>query len=294
MKKSKLLIPAIAFLVVSMAAAATSTVAWFTATTTVTSSLSNLIAASAEGSLKVDYQTTAALGFKTAHAYGTYGTEATLGELNVLRDCSINLTTPAAPTAWSATKNADGTIKDNSFDSVDYTSSSKDPKSSYYFFAKFDLKFKVETTDAAMKNDIILSEGSLATLATEKIYSSVRVGIVQGTNYHVWAPGFIAADNGTPRALSFVTSATAADTTTYTYTESATAGQKSFKTIPTTYTYDSTTVPNYIGRVTGSQEIEASFYVWFEGTDADCVVDKISATAYTLSMKFAAVKGPTA
>ena len=45
MKKSKLLIPAIAFLVVSMAAAATSTVAWFTANTATTVTLNNVIAA---------------------------------------------------------------------------------------------------------------------------------------------------------------------------------------------------------------------------------------------------------
>src|SRR5574344_1043681 len=53
MKKSKLLIPAVGFLMISLAAAGTSTVAWFTSTTAATAAISNIAAAKVDGSLTV-------------------------------------------------------------------------------------------------------------------------------------------------------------------------------------------------------------------------------------------------
>ena len=53
MKKSKLLIPAVGFLMISLAAAGTSTVAWFTSTTAATATLGNIVGAKVDGGLKI-------------------------------------------------------------------------------------------------------------------------------------------------------------------------------------------------------------------------------------------------
>jgi len=116
MKKSKLLIPAVGFLMISLAAAGTSTVAWFTSTTAATATLGNIVGAKVDGGLKI-YATNAATvdhdsdtATAKIEAYGiTDQTIDTTAEATTtlaygiqtkgyLRDASLNLTTSAGTT----------------------------------------------------------------------------------------------------------------------------------------------------------------------------------------------------
>src|SRR5574344_1569382 len=108
MKKSKLLIPAVAFLVVSI------TVAWFTANTQVSSKMTKLIAASSDGSLFIDsaYDANAGFGataktFVADTAYNTLTAQTPDLAAETLRDGSVNV---ANGSAYYRNKNANGTL----------------------------------------------------------------------------------------------------------------------------------------------------------------------------------------
>ena len=306
MKKSKLLIPAIAFLVVSMAAAATSTVAWFTANTATTVTLNNVIAASAEGSLYVDWATAAnTYGITTANTYNAdpqaVTTQSASLSLNTLRDASIAL--GATSTAYYADKTSAGAIDPGKYTAVS-ADTSKDPGSAYYYYAKFELKFIIHATDQTQKFHIFMDKGSSLTLPTgdegsKHIYSAVRVGMVKSDNSTaVWAPKYDATSDydsvttGTQTnetaALTYVSSATA--TSTYAYAAACDATNAGFTSFPATDAFANTTYKNYIGEATSATPITCTFFVWFEGEDKFCNVSEIQSAAYTLALHFSAVR----
>ena len=301
MKKSKLLIPAVAFLTVSIAAAATSTVAWFAASTSVAASASHLISATTEGSLTVQSKQTIAYGCST-DADSSFGTDANV-TFGTLRDSSLNMTTET-PSTYKVTKNPDGTVPAAA--SRIYTaanmaaSSSKDATSDFYFYAKFSLVFKITAANTSVYR-IFLNDPTLSTLTTPNgtdITSAIRVGYNAGTNYSVWAPGYIyGVDklNTSTSALVYVNQAGtgAAAVSTYTFSETADsfATAHAFKTVPASVAYADNGKANYIGEATNGTDLEVVFYVWYEGEDFYCDEDLLTgATEATLGMHFAAIR----
>lgn len=311
MKKSKLLIPAVAFLVVSMAAAATSTVAWFTANTAVSASVSNIIAASSDGSLYIDsaYNANEGCGAtlkeydsKTDLSAATKTTADNIA-LSELRDASFDVNNAKAS---YINKNADGSLGTTYAD----VAAPKDPNSKYYFYATFKLRFVVKTTDESQKYDIFLSSGSALTLAgsyANHIDSAVRIGMITGSKKNVWAPNYDTTDTdplakkNSATEISYVSNTGAAIAeSTYTYTEAA-GSSVSYKTGTNITTFDATpsysAQSNYLGRInsfaSGYGSLETTFYIWFEGRDVFCINDNVqtSAQAFSLSLQFNSIKG---
>src|SRR5574344_1200962 len=321
MKKSKLLIPAVAFLVVSIAAAATSTVAWFTANTQVSSKMTKLIAASSDASLFIDsaYDANAGFGataktFVADTAYNTLTAQTPDLAAETLRDGSVNV---ANGSAYYRNKNANGTLA-NTYSA---TTAAKDAGSRYYYYLNVQLKFVVKAASATQKFDIYLDSSSAltvpATYTNKHIDSALRIGMVTGDKQNVWAPNYdtthdinnttIGTKNGT--ALRYVSAATdtydLANFPTYTYTAAA-GTSVGYSTCTNIATYDATpsykTTSNYIGRINTLDPnlygtLTTTFYVWFEGEDIFCTnangTDQIqtpSADKFSLQMKFNSLK----
>ena len=98
MKKSKkLLIPAFAILAISIAAAATSTIAWFTSSNRSNVNVSNIIA-KAEGNLDATYSTSILYGAQSDVAVGTaLPINDTPIAINTLRDASLDISGASFP-----------------------------------------------------------------------------------------------------------------------------------------------------------------------------------------------------
>src|SRR5574344_895008 len=150
MKKSKLLIPAVGFLMISLAAAGTSTVAWFTSTTAATATLDNLFASKVDGNLKIWSTVDTALTTPIAgasyavtttsvqtKALAGVSTEATIQAGAKLRDSSVSMaatgtshdcfipkdyatTTPYAPTSFKLTSTTNGSYYSGDADAAIY------------------------------------------------------------------------------------------------------------------------------------------------------------------------------
>jgi hypothetical protein len=223
MKKSKIIIGAIALLGVSVAATTTTTLAWFTATNKATVAISNVVAVNASASLKATLSGTAGHGVKTT---GGAGTEATSITIEALRDCSLDLKAGTEGKLASIAKvdsngsltgyshlsdiAASATIDDDKEGS--YASQYKvgDETKNIYYYAEFDIKLELGTAINQKYNVFFDPTASTLNLNGDSklIDSAVRVGLRNKTelikdtnytgtankavlaNYMVWAPNY--------------------------------------------------------------------------------------------------------
>jgi len=285
----KLLIPAVALLTISVAAAATSTIAWFASSNLANVNVSNIIA-KAEGNLDATFSSYTAYGAQTAATSAALPAEETGIAINALRDASLDLTGTVA--CVEKGKSIDGALA-NSYRTIDVTADSLDEKAKTYYFAKIDFNFKISgTLDAGKDYGIFFRSEALTSAVT--IASAVRVGLKSNDAYCVWAPYYSTTSNtGSTAALKFAKSTdTTTGTGSYQYSSTGTTGgDKAFSShtvADTAKEGDS----NYLGKLNSTNNaagLTVSTYIWFEGEDADCVSNKISETAITLPLNFVAV-----
>jgi len=265
MKKTKIILPAIALLAISGAASVTGTVAWFTAASRKSFELTNVVAVSTSGNLDVTFS-------------GASGCEVTTdGEsiaLKDLRDASVNLTatTPEVYTANfldgavnSYTKVEDPTVKAFS------TKVNKIDNVHVFYCAMFTGTFSlggVASDSYALMFDGRKAYSNLdsdtATVPTEtNVYKALRVGMIGADKTIVYAPWA-----GT--TATYVKGTTTADTGTYNtinITNVTTAVADAQETA-TTIADNSTLLD---AGIAGGTTSAVKFYVWFEGSDSNCL-----------------------
>jgi len=294
MKKSKkLLIPAFAILAISIAAAATSTIAWFTSSNRSNVNVSNIIA-KAEGNLDATYSTSILYGAQSDVAVGTaLPINDTPIAINTLRDASLDIS-GADATCVERKKNIDGTLA-TGYNTIDITNDSKDEKALTYYFAKINFNFKISSGVEEGKTYGIFFQSDTRT-SPGYIASAVRVGF-KSTSYCVWAPyyNFEAGHNSSSAyALKYAkTTDTDAATGTYQYSKIGdNTNDKAFSS-HNVKTSSSVNDSNYLGTLDFTNNVNdglnVTAYIWFEGEDVDCVSNKIRETAITLPMRFYSV-----
>ena len=288
MKKSKIIIPAVAVLTLSVAAGITGTVAWFSATQSVTFSGSNVAVVNTEGNL--------GLSFSNPSSGATVnGTTVTLPHM---RPASYDIFNKKVYTVVdeSATTKAYRLV--NFADSVSVNINST--ATNVYYGATVEGKFTVQGTNDdsyflifdASKTSSYLKQAAEGDLAALKVFESFRVGMTstkteagQGgnpvavTQYVVWAP---LTQETTPAYVSSET-----ETTNYVLTAEGTRnmikGEDSTKfdlgSSKANVAKNSLTLATDLKAGATGKTVQFSF--WFEGTDAACITSSAGITTST-------------
>lgn len=192
MKKSKIIIPAAAILALSVGASVTGTVAWFTASRTVSFGVSNMAVINTAGDLGVSL--TASTGTKISSSE-----ESTSVELSYLRDASYDA---IADKAYVATLNSDGSkvtgtrnVEKTLAESVSITEGSSSSYKNVYVINEWTATFK--TSSVAVNylyfnptNTVSKIDGT--GLGEKSVYKAVRVAMrnTAEDDKHtvIWAP----------------------------------------------------------------------------------------------------------
>lgn len=277
MKKSKIIIPAVAVLTLSVAAGITGTVAWFSATQSVTFSGSNVAVVNTEGNL--------GLSFSNPSSGATVnGTTVTLPHM---RPASYDIFNSKLFTIVdeSATTKAYRLVNFTDSVSVNINSTA----TNVYYGATVEGKFTVQGTNDdsyflifdASKTSSYLKQATEGNPAALKVFESFRVGMTstkteagQGGNPKavtqsvVWAP--LTKEN-TPAYISSET-----ETTNYDLgeeTRNMIKGEDSTKydlgSSKATVTKNALTLATDLKAGATGKTVQFSF--WFEGTDDACV-----------------------
>lgn len=290
MKKSKIILPAVALLTISTVAAASSTVAWFTAGRSVTVKGTTVSVYNPESSLKVTLGADEDNNSTTLDGTDTTGKTVKLPEY--MRDASVNA--------------ADGTIykRDILDENKYYTAAYLEDKvlvgsetKDVYRAAKWTMTFKMDA--AATDSYKILLKPSVQSVKNIKgtAYKSFRIAFVADGKVAIYAPfsdetttySYIASVSGSNAATKDTYAGVISNTATKQATELAkddadklTAAQGLIGTIPAK---------------NGDAEkgLEVTCYAWFEGEDPNCVVtDEGVAGDITTVLEFYAVRVTTA
>ena len=318
-RKSTIVIPALALMVLTAGASATGAVAWFTATRQVTATASTFTAAS----------TTAALGISTTKGQGTETTSTSTNPNGVVKV----QTTPTDGTAsdnylcdasFDATSgklyhsklNDDGKvdsfveITNNLLTGEDYKTGKKtnDSLHDIYYAVNWQYTFHYETTNpsgSALLFDLSSSFGSTASSGVSAGFRIAFVNTTDTTNkpYRVWT------NDDVKTYVNSTTATYGGDSTSLTYSASYAApyiiktnstytriSDSSYATSGTTNVV--TSLAEYLGTFTpnsaasGSdsnavKDITLKCTAWYEGSDPAVVNDQLdSQLAITASMKF--------
>lgn len=288
MKKSKIILPALAMLLFSTAASVTGTVAWFAANQTV-------------GTNTMTVQAKAENGIVIANAAnGTFGAKTGAAHSALPTDCALYPTSTKTTKAWfhgnsddmnSATASSIASITpvdaDNGVGYVDTNTNTTGFDAAddcYYLLNSFYIKASAATAIADSNiyvNSVVAT--APATPGSEALDKSLRVAIV------------LASDSTGANCQIFAPLRTAADTTNLTYSVGGTitSGTRSgASSVTATGTSGVSTALNKA--LSGSAlsipanngtPIEVKVYIFFEGEDVDCKSANITAAALdTLSV----------
>ncbi|MCQ2799116.1 MAG: hypothetical protein MJ220_04450 [Bacilli bacterium] len=269
MKKSRIILPAIALLAVSGIASVTGTVAWFTAAQSTEVSFSSVTAVNTAGDLKFT---------KVASSEKNCTVSTTTG--GIISSFAVEKLTHASydgENVWTvdaATTNNEDHSGEAYITRAWNKSAGKDGTNDIYYAAQFVGNFQISGNS---KNDyaLMFSVDDSEMDVTNGIAPAFRMLMEFGTDgYILW--------NGVTFASSaaYVDGADSTSTRTFT-TESAnvTAGDP---------TADATGSSNYIDTLKASTDtgahnnIDVKFTMWFEGLDAACTNDALK-TADTLA-----------
>lgn len=266
MKKSRIILPAVALLTISTVAAASSTVAWFAASRDVTIDATQIAVYNPESNLNVTLADVAGTGTTTANAVGQ--THAKITFPDYMRDGSVDA--------------KDGKVYKQDVVSKEFKESTwtedkySDGKTSVYRATSWTMKFEM----AAVSNDdyaIFFNAENLKNLkandgTTEngKISESFRLAFVVGGEV-----ALVVAPFGTHGKLTYVqavdinkTASTGEydkvlnNSATKQATELASADQDTVKIAAN----------GYIGTIASKGALNVTCYAWFEGTDEACVL----------------------
>lgn len=293
MKKSRIILPAVALLTISTVAAASSTVAWFAASRDVDFTVSQIAVYNPESALNVELNANAAAGTTTDGNTITMPKKMRDGSVDLLDDATTApvykkdvVTGKYSVAAWTEDKTTDVEPVDvYRATSWTMTFSMKAPAADDYaiFFNPEEMKLTAGTDNG-------------------NISYAFRLGFVSGTGdakvTTVVAPF---GDHSTKDAtLKHVTAVdTTNDTTTATGSYNGhvfnTKDQKRQATEIAKNDILTTCVSTkgYIGTITaGTNELVVTCYAWFEGEDANCIVptgdDKTINTVVSGTINFSA------
>lgn len=265
MKKSKILVPAVALLALGVAASATGTVAWFNSNTVVSGSGMNVNCIVAKN-LVISNASTGTYG---PSAVSVYNTAATLNPSSTSLDglkagsffkadaANIEYATGAAKVGSVITAATVATTGDN----VDV--------------AKHSFWIKNEGQEGTTIDHVKLSE---VTIDGEHlaISNSVRVGFVVGTNAYLFR---IAGGDASYYGLKAV------GTVTVITDNVLMAGATALSEV-TTAAVEGTQTDKEIVAALGTTATEVKVYVWYEGQDSNCKsANAIAAENLSISFK---------
>lgn len=279
MKKSRIILPAVALLTISTVAAASSTVAWFAASRDVTVTGNTVTVVNPESALNVTL----------APLTGTTETtkDQTLNLPLYMRDGSVNIDDNGQAYKQD--------IVTKEYVAANYTTENDSQGHPIYRAASWKMTFKM-VADSADNYAVFFNTKDLETKikatvdagnTNEKIKESFRIAFVAGNVKSVLAP-FAETDN----ELTYVKAAGA---------ENADSALGKYNTIrisniatrqPTeiasgdAQTNALTAANGYIGTITTGNELEVTCYAWFEGMDPSCVVDNGISTKVTTVLDF--------
>lgn len=187
MKKSKILIPAIAVLLLSGSALATSTVAWFTGMTAAKINIAGIQVINPEVNLAYTLSNN-----NDAVSISADGKSLTY---NRLRDASVNLG-ETTKVYGSSTFSEDGSTVASLKDvTATPEAGTLGDTTKFYYYAKWTITFTITVDDAMGTYGLFFdAEHSLLTLpsdyttASGEVHKGFRMGFVNGTKYLTWAP----------------------------------------------------------------------------------------------------------
>ena len=253
MKKTKVIIPALGILLLSTAASVTGTVAWFSMTDTVTAS-GMLVQAKAEQGIVIANSTKAEY----------------LASVNA-SDSDVHALKPASTSDlvnWfhSLSTNAGQANTQQKYDAITSAQAS-----TYYVSHQFYIR---SSTGTALNNSkLVIDNVELNDATHQTLTNAIRVGITfkeQGASdyqgVYIFAPAY-------DEALNYnVTTAAGAY---------AAANMVQVTAQPTAQEVESSVdeIPN--NQATG---VEAKVFIWFEGEDASCISNNISASLEELTV----------
>lgn len=278
MKKSRIILPAVALLTISTVAAASSTVAWFAASRDVTVTGNTVTVVNPESALNVTL----------APLTGTTETtkDQTLNLPSYMRDGSVNIDDNGQAYKQD--------IVTKEYVAANYTTENDSEGNPIYRAASWKMTFKMvadsadnyavffNTKDLATKIKATVDEGN----TNEKIKESFRIAFVAGNVKSVLAP-FAETDN----PLTYVKAAGAenADSVLGTYNTiriSNIATRQPTEIAGDAQTNALTAANGYIGTIKTGAELEVTCYAWFEGMDPSCVVNNGISTKVTTVLDF--------
>lgn len=287
MKKSKIIVPALAVLCLSTAAAVSGTVAWFSAARTakigVTSTVIN-----PEGTLDVQ------IAGKVACT--ATGTTVAMDDDALLRDASVdvasNPTTFTAyrailgssetPTGYAAVSHPLGSTSD---EGDEYEITVNSATKTVYYYAMFQADFSVKGAAATNNYHVFFdATNSVSSTSTDKVQNGYRVAMFSDvkTKSCVWAPKAVGAVNYVKG-----TAGTAESIGTYTKAES---------NVSNNVTEDVAKADaKFLGTIAGNTKLTVTFVIWYEGTDQNVItgangLEYLAMSQATYSMAFNAIE----
>lgn len=265
MKKTKIIIPALAALCLGAVASVSGTLAWFSASKSKSISMQNIAVINTQGSLVGEVA--AGKNSKVAE-----GGNVALADGYRLRDASAQIGKSATDnvTVWEATNVSDAGIA-TKYQSVDssfvYNSAKK-----IAYAATFELTFTIngnDTTKYDVMFDAVNSSVTPKSGDVSAIHNAFRLGMYNADQLIVW--NNLAGDD----TLTYVNSAT----TTASYTRTKTDAK----------------IGEIFAKDSGESTTEAKVYcvIWYDGTDAAAVSSVLNegiTSSMTSELKFYAVE----
>lgn len=290
MKKSRIILPAVALLTISTVAAASSTVAWFSATREITINTNEVGVYNPESNLEI-----VLTGVKEAGSKVKDNDPKIIDLPSYLRDGSVDL--------GSGKVYKKDLVATNTYNEVtNFTSESaliNDQETVIYRATSWTMTFSMKdaTPDSYA---IFLNISNLATSFTHKavsekaeenVYKSLRLGLKYDGGFVVVAPFY---DETNDNSLAYVNGTSS----TGTYDKAIIANSAKIGTSEiTTDTLNGAGYKDtnaYVGTIAGGkdQSLKVTAYLWFEGMDKNCVngLESVLNTKVNAALSFYSVR----
>lgn len=268
MKKSRIILPAVALLTISTVAAASSTVAWFSATREITINTNEVGVYNPESNLEIVLTGVTEAGSKVKD-----NAPRIIDLPSYLRDGSVDLNS-------GKVYKKDLVATDTYNEVTNFTSESaliNDQETVIYRATSWKMTFSMKdaTPDSYA---IFLNISNLATSFTHKavsekaeenVYKSLRLGLKYDGGFVVVAPFYDETDNG----LAYVNGTSSTGTYDKAIRKNSAKIGTSEITTDTLNGDGYKDTKAYVGTIAGGkdQSLEVTAYLWFEGMDKNCV-----------------------
>lgn len=269
MKKSRIILPAVALLTISTVAAASSTVAWFSATREITINTNEVGVYNPESNLEI-----VLTGVKEAGSKVKDNDPRIIDLPSYLRDGSVDLNS-------GKVYKKDLVATDTYNEVTNFTSESaliNDQETVIYRATSWTMTFSMKdaTPDSYA---IFLNISNLATSFTHKavsekaeenVYKSLRLGLKYDGGFVVVAPFY---DETNDNSLAYVNGTSSTGTYDKAIIESSAKIGTSEITTGTLNGDGYKDTNAYVGTIAGGKDksLEVTAYLWFEGMDNNCV-----------------------